>query len=99
MLVDTYLPIKVEINYQQAINVLRSTAVDITERSWFGLTYSDVDHKVYSNHVLLEHLTEEEHEFVGSIIKLVEAQEKYEHPLVLQKIKCNYSIDWNVENS
>ena len=83
MLVDTYLPIKVEINYQQAISVLKSTAVDITERSWFGLTYSDVDHKVYSNHVLLEHLTEEEHEFVGSIIKLVEAQEKYEHPLVL----------------
>ena len=75
MLVDTYLPIKVEINYQQAI--------DITERSWYGLTYSDVDHKVYSNHVLLERLTEEEHEFVGSIIKLVEAQEKYEHPLVL----------------
>ena len=34
MLVDTYLPIKVEINYQQAIDVLRSTAVDITERSF-----------------------------------------------------------------
>ena len=60
----------------------------INERSWYGLTYSDVDHKVYSNHVLLERLTEEEHEFVGSIIKLVEAQEKYEHPLVLQEIKC-----------
>ena len=82
MLVETYLPIKVEINYKQAINVLRSAAVDITERAWYGLKYSDVDHKVYHNHELLERLTEEEHEFVGSIIKLVEAQEKYEHPLV-----------------
>ena len=82
MQVETYLPIKVEINYKQAIDVLRSTAVDITERDWYGLTYSDVEHKVYHNHKLLEHLTEEEHEFVGSIIKLVEAQEKYEHPLV-----------------
>jgi hypothetical protein len=82
MQVETYLPIKVEINYKQAINVLRSTVVDITERAWYGLTYSDVDHKVYHNHELLERLTEEEHEFVGSIIKLVKAQEKYEHPLV-----------------
>jgi len=82
MQVETYLSIQVEINYKQAINVLRSTAVDITERSWYGLTYSDVDHKVYHNHELLERLTEEEHEFVGSIIKLVEAQENYEHSLV-----------------
>jgi len=82
MKVKTSLPIEINITYQQAIDVLRSTAVDITERSWYGLTYSDVDHKVYHNHVLLERLTEEEHEFVGSIIKLVEAQEKYEHPLV-----------------
>lgn len=81
MLVETCLPIKVEINYTQAINVLKSTAMDITERDWYGLTYSDIDHKVYHNHELLERLTEEEHEFVGSIIKLVEAQEKYEHPL------------------
>lgn len=35
------------------------------------------------SNILYERLTEEEHEFVGSIIKLVEAQEKYEHPLVL----------------
>ena len=82
MQVETYLPIKVEINYTQAINVLKSTAMDITERSWYGLTYSDIDHKVYYEHKELEFLTEEEHEFVGSIIKLVEAQEKYEHPLV-----------------
>lgn len=82
MKVSTYLPIQVEIDYKQAINVLKSTAMDITERDWYGLTYSDVDHKVYHNHELLEHLTEEDHEFVGSIIKLVEAQEKYEHPLV-----------------
>lgn len=82
MQVETSLPIQVEINYKQAINVLKSTAMDITERDWYGLTYSDVDHKVYYNHKLLEHLTEEEHEFVGSIIKLVETQEKYEHPLV-----------------
>lgn len=82
MKVKTSLPIEINITYQQAIDVLRSTAVDITERSWYGLTYSDVDHKVYHNHVLLERLMEEEHEFVGSIIKLVEAQEKYEHPLV-----------------
>lgn len=82
MLVETCLPIKVEVNYKQAINVLRSTAVDITERSWYGLTYSDVDHKVYHNHELLERLTEEEHEFVGAIIKLVEAQKNYENPLV-----------------
>ena len=83
MQVETYLPIKVEINYKQAINVLRSTAIDITEREWYSLTYSDIDHKVYHDNKLLEHLTEEEHEFVGSIIKLVEAQENYEHPLVL----------------
>ena len=82
MQVETYLPVKVEIDYKQAINVLKSTAMDITEREWCGLTYSDIDHKVYHNHVLLEHLTEEENEFVGSIINLVEAQEKYEHPLV-----------------
>jgi hypothetical protein len=42
-----------------------------------------LDIKVCHDHKLLEHLTEEEHEFVGSIIKLVEAQDKYEHPLVL----------------
>ena len=82
MQVETYLPIKVEINYKQAINVLKNKVSDITKCSWHGLTYSDVDHKVYHNHVLLERLTEEEHEFVGSIIKLVEVQEKYEHPLV-----------------
>ena len=82
MQVETYLPIKVEVNYKQAINVLKSTAMDITERDWYGLTYSDVDHKVYYEHRELEFLTEEEHEFVGSILKLVEAQEKYEHPLV-----------------
>jgi len=90
MLVETYLPIKVEINYKQAIDVLKSTAMDITERDscglrkrdWHGLTYSDIDHKVYYEHCILEFLTEEEHEFIGSIIKLVEAQEKYEHPLV-----------------
>ena len=78
MQVETYLPIKVEINYQQAINVLKNKVVDITK----CLTYSDVDHKVYYEHKDLEFLSEEEHEFVGSIIKLVEAQEKYEHPLV-----------------
>ena len=78
MLVETHLPIQVEINYKQAINVLKSTAMNITERDWYGLAYSDVDHKVYHNRELLERLTEEEHEFVGSIIKLVEAQEKYE---------------------
>ena len=82
MKVDTYLPIQVEINYKQAINVLKNTAVDITKCSWHALSYSDVDHKVYYEHKELEFLTEEEHEFVGSIIKLVEAQEKYEHPLV-----------------
>ena len=84
MQVDTYLPIQVEINYKQAVNVLKSTAMDITERDWHGLTYSDIDHKVYYEHHELEFLTEEEHEFVGTIIKLVEAQEKYEHehPLV-----------------
>ena len=82
MKVSTYLPIQVEIDYKQAINVLKSTAMDITERDWYGLTYSDVDHKVYYEHRELEFLTEEEHEFVGSILKLVEAQEKYEHPLV-----------------
>ena len=38
--------------------------------------------KVYSNEVLLERLTEEEHEFVGAIVKLVQAQENYEKPLV-----------------
>lgn len=82
MKVSTYLPIQVEIDYKQAINVLKSTAMDITERDWYGLTYSDVNHKVYYEHKELEFLSEEEHEFVGSIIKLVEAQEKYEHPLV-----------------
>ena len=82
MKVKVNLPIEVDVNYIQAINVLRSTAVDITERDWYGLSYSDIDHKVYHDHKLLEHLTEEEHEFVGCIIKLVEAQEKYEHPLV-----------------
>ena len=82
MKLKTNLPIEVEIDYKQAINVLKSTAMDITERDWYGLTYSDVDHKVYHDNMLLEHLTEEEHEFVGSIIKLVEAQEKFENPLV-----------------
>ena len=82
MQVSTYLPIQVEIDYKQAINVLKSTTMDITERDWYGLSYSDVDHKVYSHHKLLEKLTEEEHEFVGSIIKLVEAQEKFENPMV-----------------
>ena len=82
MLVETYLPIKVEINYKQAINVLRDKVSDITKCSWHALSYSDVDHKVYYEHKELKFLTEEEHEFVGSIIKLVEAQEKYEHPLV-----------------
>lgn len=82
MLVETHLPIKVEINYKQAINVLKSKVLDITKCSWNGLSYSDIDHKVYYEHKELEFLTEEEHEFVGSIIKLVESQEKYEHPLV-----------------
>lgn len=82
MKVETYLPIEVEINYKQAIDALKSTVMDITERDWYGLTYSDIDHKVYYEHHELEFLAEEEHEFVGSIIKLVEAQEKYEHPLV-----------------
>ena len=82
MKVKTSLPIEINITYEQAIDVLRSTVVDITERDWYGLTYSDVDHKVYYQHYELEFLTEEQHEFVGSIIKLVEAQEKYEHPLV-----------------
>ena len=82
MKVKTNLPIEVDINYEQAIDVLRSVAQDITKRSWYDLSYSDVDKKVYSNHVLLERLTEEEHEFVGSIIKLVQAKENYENPLV-----------------
>ena len=82
MLVETYLPIKVEINYKQAIDVLRDKVSDITKCSWHELTYSDIDHKVYYEHHILEFLTEEEHEFVGSIIKLVEAQAWYEHPLV-----------------
>lgn len=82
MKVKTSLPIEVDITYQQAIDVLRSTAIDITERDWYGLTYSDVDHKVYHDHKLLEHLTEEEHEFVGAIIKLVEAQKNYEDPSI-----------------
>ena len=82
MKVKVDLPIEVDINYRQAINVLRNKVVDITKCSWHGLTYSDIDLKVYYEHKELEFLTEEEHEFVGSIIKLVEAQEKYEHPLV-----------------
>lgn len=82
MKLKTYLPIEVEIDYKQAINVLKSTAMNITERDWYGLTYSDVDHNVYYEHKELEFLTEEEHEFVGSIIKLVEAQEKFENPMV-----------------
>lgn len=82
MKVQTLLPIEVDIDYKQAIDVLRSKAVDITERDWYGLSYSDIDHKVYYRNILLEHLLDEEHEFVGSIIKLVEVQEKYEHPLV-----------------
>lgn len=82
MNIKTSLPVEVEIDYTQAIDVLRSTAMDITERDWYGLSYSDVDKKVYHDNHLLERLTEEEHEFVGSIIKLVEAQENYEHPLV-----------------
>ena len=82
MKVKVNLPIEVDIDYKQAIDVLRSKAVDITERDWYGLSYSDGDHKVYYNHRLLEHLTEEEHEFVGVIIKLVEAKENYENPLV-----------------
>ena len=83
MKVKVDLPIEVDINYRQAINVLRNKVVDITKCSWHGLSYSDIDHKVYYEHQQLEFLTEEEHEFVGSIIKLVEVQEKYEHPLVL----------------
>lgn len=82
MKVKTNLPIEVDINYEQAINVLRSTAMDITERDWYSLSYSDVDHKIYYDHILLEYLTEEQHEFVGAIIKLVHAKENYEHPLV-----------------
>ena len=82
MKVKANLPIEVDITYSQAIDVLRSVAQDITERSWYDLSYSDVDKKVYSNHVLLERLTEEEHEFVGAIIKLVQAKENYENPLV-----------------
>ena len=82
MKVKTYLPIEVDINYQQAINVLKNKVVDITKCSWHGLTYSDIDHKVYYENHILEFLSEEEHEFAGGIIKLVEAQEKYEHPLV-----------------
>lgn len=82
MKIKTNLPIEVDIDYTQAINVLRSTAVDITERDWYGLSYSDVDKKVYHDNYLLENLTEEEHEFVGAIIKLVQAKENYESPLV-----------------
>lgn len=82
MNVKVNLPIEVDVNYTQAINVLRSKAVDITERDWYGLSYSDVDKKVYHDNHLLERLTEEEHEFVGCIIKLVQAQEAYERPLV-----------------
>ena len=82
MLVNTFLPIQVEINYKQAIDVLKNKVADITKCSWHGLVYSDIDHKVYYEHKELEFLTEEEHEFVGVIIKLLEAQEKYEHPLV-----------------
>ena len=82
MQVETYLPVKVEINYKQAIDVLKNKVSDITKCSWHGLSYSDIDHKVCYEYKELEFLTEEEHEFVGSIIKLVEAQEKYEHPLV-----------------
>lgn len=82
MKVETYLPIKVEITYKQAIDVLKNEVVNITKCSWHGLTYSDIDHKVYYEHKKLEFLTEGDHEFVGGIIKLVEAQEKYEHPLV-----------------
>lgn len=82
MKVKTLLPIEVDINYVDAINVLRSKAVDITEADWYGLSYSDIDYKVYYRNKLLEHLTDEEHKFVGAIIKLVEAQQNYEHPLV-----------------
>lgn len=82
MKVKVSVPFEVEVSYQQAINVLKSTAINITERAWYGLTYSDIDKKVYSNEELLERLTEEEHEFVGAIIKLVQAQENYEKPLV-----------------
>ena len=82
MKVKVSIPLEVEISYQQAIDVLKSTAINITERSWYGLTYSDIDKKVYSNEVLLERLTEEEHEFVGAIVKLVQAQENYEKSLV-----------------
>ena len=82
MKVKTNLPIEVDINYEQAIDVLRSTARDITKKDWYSLSYSDVDHKVYYDHTLLEYLTEEQHEFVGCIIKLVQAQEAYESPLV-----------------
>lgn len=82
MKLKTVLPVEVDIDYTQAINVLRSTAIDITERDWYGLSYSDVDKKVYYDNHLLERLTEEEHEFVGAIIKLVHAKENYEHPLV-----------------
>ena len=47
MRVKVNLPIEVDVNYTQAINVLRSKAVDITERDWYGLSYSDVDKKFY----------------------------------------------------
>ena len=83
MKVKVDLPIEVDINYRQAINVLRNKVVDITKCSWHGLSYSDIDHKVYYEHQQLKYLTEEEHEFAGAIIKLIEAQEAYEHPLVL----------------
>ena len=81
MKLKTVLPIEIDIDYRQAIDALIGKARAITQRPWHSLSYSDTDRKVYSSYkeVLL---TDEEHEFVGCIIKLVHAKENYEHPLV-----------------
>ena len=76
------VPIEVEINFKRPIDVLKNKVSDITKCSWHALSYSDIDHKVYYEHHELACLTEEEHEFVGAIIKLVELHEKYAYPLV-----------------
>lgn len=77
------VPMEIEINYQQAIDVLKRTAEDITEEEWDTLSFSDIDRKVYCTYKDPLNLTEEEHEFVGAILKLVQVQEDYDNPLVL----------------
>lgn len=87
MKVTVNIPTEVEVNYRQAIDVLKSTAVEITERSWFSLRH-DENNKVYeifssvldgvesSGRDYLK-LTEEEHRFVSCIIDLAKAQEDF----------------------